>query len=76
MRNFLITVFTICIVCSFTINAQTLDPVAVIDFSGEGISAMTLTATSEIFRSELINTGLFKVMDREQNCQMAFTINF
>lgn len=64
MRNYLMTAVTLLLICSFIINAQSLDPVAVIDFSGEGISATTLVAMSDYFRTELIGTGKFDVMDR------------
>jgi len=65
MRSQFITAVTLLLICSFTINAQTLDPVAVIDFSGEGLSQSSLIALSDVFRAELIASGLYNVMNRK-----------
>jgi len=55
------------IVCSVLISFSSAfsgDPVAIIDFSGGGLSEPQLTALSDIFRSSLIGTGRYDVMDR------------
>ena len=64
MRREIIIILLLVLTCSFTSYASSTQRVAVLDFSGEGISAATLVALSDYFRTELIATGKYDVMDR------------
>ena len=60
----LLTIFIAALSALTIVSKAEVTPVAVIDFEGAGISASALTALSEIFRYELMGTGLYDVMDR------------
>lgn len=71
------TVILLAIICSLTMTVfAELTPVAVIDFSGEGVSKTTLLALSDFFRSELIGKGQYKVMDRGNMNEIFAEIGF
>ncbi len=47
------------------LSAQNKEPVAVLDFTGHGVSQSEASAISSMFTVELVRSGLFEVMDRK-----------
>lgn len=60
-----ITAVVIFITAVLSLFAQPKEPVAVLDFVGNGVSQSDAAAISSLFTAELVRSGAFEVMDRK-----------
>ena len=58
----------IMILCLFAANTypQELTPIAILDFKGMDVSNAVTSAITDVIKSDIVNTGLFKVLERQQ----------
>jgi hypothetical protein len=66
MKRMLIFVVLFVFILTLQSYSQEKSRIAVLDFKGKGVSEAAVTAVSDLVKSDIVNTGLFQVVERSQ----------
>jgi TolB-like protein len=66
MKRKLIFVVLFVFILTLQSYSQEKSRIAILDFKGKGVSEAAVTAVSDLIKSDIVNTGLFQVVERNQ----------